>query len=236
MNSTKIRLFIGILFFALSGGLTSTRAGAFAITPATTPTTTPTIMAPPGVPGFPGLPGLPTFVKPKFKVGDWNSSGDHKPPYNPSYPYAYACQIQITDQLLRSDANSDGRDYHLYAIADVTFANDVKRVETSGLKWTAIKFYGIDRIEDSDEPLPFATHGHSVSLYVDRNGSGKEDTVGLALYLQQEINGLIVANWERPQYPRSKKRFEHSVRLDIRDANNRPVPQLLMRVLCDKNL
>jgi hypothetical protein len=169
---------------------------------------------------------------PIFQLGDWNSAGAPQPPYTPSFPFVYACQVQLSDQIRREEPS--GQSFQFFAIADFQLNNSNSNVRTEDLQWFGKKFYHTRRILNATDAIPFATGGSQIGIHFQKDYQGDDETVYLRTNLRQKINQLIFSDSSTATARRSTPYFSTSVYLNLEQEAGQEIPRMMMRVLCTK--
>ena len=169
---------------------------------------------------------------PVFQRGDWSSSGDTPPPYHPSYNYSYRCQAQLSDQITRKDRS--GARYQSFAIADFTIDKHHTSIDSRNLKWFHHRVYNVENIVETKDSIPFSTVGAQIWTRFEQGESSETDALILALNLSQKFGDLVVSENSQLRATRAKRSFETTLSLKVR-RGSRPLPNLLLRVLCDRS-
>lgn len=171
------------------------------------------------------LKGRPTVL-----IGDWNSSGAPEIPYQPGYQFSYRCQAQMGDQISRQ--NELGT-YGFFAIAEFQISNEKTYFSTDELTWFGKKIYQDHKVMDTDDAIPFSLKGSAIWLQL-RPASDQNDRTFLNLYLEQAIGSVIVTERKVSEGRRDGPGLSGSVEMNLRANQDMPVPQMNLKVQCDK--
>ena len=178
------------------------------------------------------------LVPPDFVMGDWSSSGEEPRDYEPNYEFEYACQIQVTDSIERTQSQDEERrdengiTYRLFAIAEFNLKNGETSLDETKLVWWPKRFYSAFRVENTDEQLPFDYSGQEAYLRFDEGPSADEDVVTLGVNAQQRIGGLVLKQWEETAAYRGAEEFATTASFTLKGEDGSPMPEHLVRVIC----
>ncbi len=166
------------------------------------------------------------------KTGDWNSSGAPEMPYHPEYEFSYRCQVQMTDQVIRTEG---GNKYVFWATAVFELSDKQASISTAEMKWYGKKLFGLNTVNDTDDKIPFALDGGDVFLIFRRSQTPEKDLVYLFLNLEQKIGSAAkVSENARVQSDRNTLWISGQVETKVSSQNSAPYPTMKMNVTCEK--
>lgn len=142
-----------------------------------------------------------TFAQAIPLRGDWESSGDLPAVYRPVYPYAYDCQIEVSDLRQYPVAGEDRR---IYAVARVQLDQDSHFVRGEDLKW-------VPTLAGEETPpdlvIPYDLHGILAALAFQPGKAPEQDVVQLYVQVGLQVAGYEIRDDGRGEALRSESRL-----------------------------
>lgn len=162
--------------------------------------------------------------------GDWESSGDLPYIYTPKYPFAYACQLEVSDFQLHS---VEGENRRVYAVAQVTLDSARSSVSVEELRWVpVIRDFDAGTDREIAGPLPYAVHAGHVGLSFNQMRTG--DEVNLYASIGLHAGGFAFADDGRATFKRTDKVLRTSAEVGATSVADGERLYRRLYVECDK--
>lgn len=161
--------------------------------------------------------------------GDWKSAGLPMKPYEPSYEYRYACELELQQSGLSQTRG-------LVSVGILHFELNNQEQELS--RWEQhswrheVRDYRDLTEKTVNEPLPFSTAGHSLFLRWQRAPHG--DQLTISVWLRQSLGEFTATFENEGTYPRESKRFAVNVRTGSARKDGERQENLSGKLSCEK--
>lgn len=181
--------------------------------------------------------------------GDWHSAGGPQMPWNPTYPFQYDCQAEITDHVERTSEGGQvpaGKHYRLFAVHKFQF--DRKRQGFSGGdNWVYIAdVLDADTLEGRLVELKQAPRGAFVpesvgsSIHFSPGRKPAPDEVTISAHMKLSFgNGYSLSRYARETFPRTSSSLQVRTEAYLNREEGAPeIPAFqqhrTLQVICDK--
>lgn len=163
--------------------------------------------------------------------GDWESSGDLPYVYTPKYPFAYDCQIEISDGRLY---NIEGEERYVYAVARVRLDEKRSSVSVKDMEFTAVVRDGQTGDRELKSDVPYAISEARLALGFSQGSRPQGDTVNLWAYVGLELSGYRFGDDGRGHFKRGDKVLRAKTSVSAAAVNGDGHLSRQLYVECDK--